>query len=369
MSTRPSRRTPRSGLAELESQLTTPAWAAPAPRAALAPYTITRRQPGPHEVLIEILYCGVCHTDIHQVRDEWRRGTFPMVPGHEIVGRVAKAGEAVSRWKTGDTVGVGCIVDSCRECEACRSGEEQYCVGQGGPTFTYGSLERDGVTPTYGGYSTRITVDEAYVVGIPKDLPLPGAAPLLCAGITTYSPLRHFGVRQGDRVAVIGLGGLGHMAVKLARALGARVAVVSHSPEKREDARRLGAEEFLVVRNAGDVGRQTRRFDLVLDTVSARHEYDTGLELLRRDGTMVLVGLPEPAPLEARPLIAQRRRLAGSMIGGIRETQEMLDFCGQEGITADVEVIPIQEINEAYERMLRSDVRYRFVIDLASLKS
>jgi uncharacterized zinc-type alcohol dehydrogenase-like protein len=368
MPTRPSRRSPRAGLAELESRLATPAWAAPAPRAALAPFTITRRQPGPHEVLIDILYCGVCHTDIHQVRDEWRPGTFPMVPGHEIVGRVAKAGEAVAGWKTGDIVGVGCVVDSCRECEACRAGEEQYCVGEGGPTFTYGDIERDGVTPTYGGYSTRITVDEAYVVGIPKGLPLQGAAPLLCAGITTYSPLRHFGVQKGDRVAVMGLGGLGHMAVKLARALGARVAVVSHSPAKRDDAKRLGAEEFITVRNVADVGRHTRRFDLVLDTVPARHEPDAGLELLRRDGTLVLVGLPEPAPLEARPLIAQRRRIAGSMIGGIRETQEMLDFCGREGITADVEVIPIQQINEAYERMLRSDVRYRFVIDLASLR-
>jgi len=368
MPTTPSRRTARTRLADLEQPLTTPAWAAPAPGVALAPFTITRRRPGPHEVLIDILYCGVCHTDIHQVRDEWRKGTFPMVPGHEIVGRVAKAGEAVTRWKTGDSVGVGCFVDSCRECEACRAGEEQYCVGEGGPTFTYGDTERDGVTPTYGGYSTRITVDEGYVVRIPKGLRQSGAAPLLCAGITTWSPLRHFGVQKGDRVAVVGLGGLGHMGVKLARAMGARVAVVSHSPAKRDDAKRLGAEEFLVVRNAADVARQARRFDLVLDTVSARHEYDAGLELLRRDGTMVLVGLPGPARLGGRLLIAQRRRLAGWMIGGIRETQEMLDFCGREGITADVEVIPIGQINEAYERMLRSDVRYRFVIDLASLR-
>ncbi|HEV8355223.1 MAG TPA: NAD(P)-dependent alcohol dehydrogenase [Gemmatimonadales bacterium] len=370
MPTTPSRKGPATRLADLEPQLTTPAFAAPSARAPLAPFQIARRQPGPHEVLIDILYCGVCHTDIHQVRDEWGggRGVFPMVPGHEIIGRVARAGEAVTRWKTGDTVGVGCLVDSCRECEACRAGAEQYCEGEGGPTFTYGGTERDGTTPTYGGYSTRITVDGAYVVGIPKGLPLPGAAPLLCAGITTYSPLHAFGVQRGDRVAVVGLGGLGHIAVKIASAMGARVAVVSHSPAKREDARRLGAEEFLVVRSADDVARQAGRFDLVLDTVSARHDYAAGLELLRRDGTMVLVGLPEPSPLEARPLIQRRRRLAGSMIGGIRETQEMLDFCGREGITAEVEQIPIQGINEAYERMLRSDVRYRFVIDLASLR-
>jgi uncharacterized zinc-type alcohol dehydrogenase-like protein len=368
MPTTPSRRTPRTQLAEPERELTTPAWAAPAARAPLAPFTIRRRQPGPHEVLIDILYCGVCHSDLHQVRDEWGRGNFPMVPGHEIVGRVAKAGEAVTRWKIGDTVGIGCFVDSCRECEACRAGEEQYCTGEGGPAWTYAGTERDGVTPTQGGYSTRITVDEGYVVRIPQGLPAAAAAPLLCAGITTYSPLRHFGVRPGDRVAVMGLGGLGHVAVKIGRAMGARVTVVSHSPGKRDDAKRLGAEVFLVVQNAADLAREARRFDLVLDTISARHEYDAGLRLLRRDGTMVLVGLPEAAPLEAGPLVSQRRRLAGSMIGGIRETQEMLDFCGREGITADVEVIPIQRINEAYERMLRSDVRYRFVIELASLE-
>ena len=364
----PSHSAGTPALAEKEQKLRTPAWAAKAAGAPLAAFAIERRQPGPHDVLIDILYCGVCHTDIHMVRNEWGRGVFPMVPGHEIVGTVTKVGEAVTRWKTGDTVGVGCFVDSCRECEACRAGEEQYCGGEGGPTFTYGGYERDGTTPTFGGYSTRITVDEAYVVRVPKGIPPAGAAPLLCAGITTYSPLKHFGVERGQRVAVVGLGGLGHMGVKLAKALGAEVAVVSHSPAKRDDARRLGADEFLVDKGGDGLARHAGRFDLVLDTVSAKHAYEPMLELLRRDGNMVLVGLPEPTTVEARTLIYKRRRLAGSMIGGIRETQEMLDFCGGKGITADVEVIPIQQINQAYDRVVRSDVKYRFVIDIASLK-
>jgi uncharacterized zinc-type alcohol dehydrogenase-like protein len=335
-------------------------------KAALTPFSIDRRQPGPHDVLIDILYCGVCHSDIHQARDEWGGAVFPMVPGHEIVGTVAQVGDQVEPWKVGDAVGVGCFVDSCRECEACRAGDEQYC--QQGPSFTYNSHERDGKTPTYGGYSTRITVDERYVLRIPKGLPLAGAAPLLCAGITTYSPLRHFGVKTGDSVGIVGLGGLGHMAVKLAKAMGAQVAVISHSSSKRDDALRLGADEFIATADAGAFEKHAGRFEFILDTVSAQHDYNSYLNLLRRNGSMILVGAPDPAPLAAMSLINGRRRLAGSMIGGIRETQEMLDFCGQHGIVADVEVIPIQRINEAYERVMKSDVRYRFVIDIASLR-
>ena len=345
--------------------LTTPAYAATAANAPLSPFTITRRAPGPHDLLIDIRYCGVCHSDLHQVADEWGGARFPMVPGHEIVGVVAAVGAEVTRWRVGDRVGVGCFVDSCRVCEACLAGEEQYC--ERGMTGTYNSVERDGETPTYGGYATRITVDEAYVLRVPDSLPLDRAAPLLCAGITTYSPLRHFGVKAGDRLAVVGLGGLGHMGVKLAKAMGAHVTVLSHSPSKREDALRLGADAFVDTSEAGAFKRHARRFDFILDTVSADHDYNAYLGLLRRDGTMVLVGLPEAMPLDASALIMGRRRLAGSLIGGIRETQEMLDFCAEHGIAADVEVIPMQAINEAYARMLKSDVRYRFVIDLASL--
>jgi len=341
--------------------LKTAAYAAADAKAALAPLTIDRREPGPCDVLIDVLYCGVCHSDIHQARDEWGGSIYPMVPGHEIVGRVSGVGASVRRWKTGDAVGVGCFVDSCRQCEACRAGDEQYCAK--GPSFTYNSREQDGRTPTFGGYSTRITVDEQYVVRVPDGLPLDAAAPLLCAGITLYSPLRHFGVKAGDRVAVAGLGGLGRMGVKLAKALGAHVTVLSHSPGKKEDARRLGADDFV----AGDL-RAAGPFDVVLDTISAAHDYDAYLGTLRRDGTMVLLGVPPAAPIEPSSLIGKRRRLAGSMIGGIRETQEMLDFCARHHIAADIETIPIQRINEAYERALRSDVRYRFVVDLGSLK-
>ncbi len=346
--------------------LKTPAYAAASATTPLGPFSIERREPGPRDVLIDILYCGVCHSDIHQARDEWGGSIFPMVPGHEIVGTVVQAGEAVEKWKPGDTVGVGCFVASCRECEACKTGEEQFCTQ--GMALTYNGYERDGTTPTYGGYSTRITVDEDYVLRIPRGIPLERAAPLLCAGITTYSPLRHFGVQCGDRVAVIGLGGLGHMAVKLADAMGARVTVLSHSPRKQEDALRLGARDFLATREPEVFKENAGRFDFILDTVSAQHDYNAYLNLLRRDGTMVLVGMPDPALLSAAPLVMQRRRLAGSLIGGIRETQEMLDFCAEHGVASDVEVIPIQQINEAYERMLKGDVRYRFVIDIASLE-
>jgi uncharacterized zinc-type alcohol dehydrogenase-like protein len=345
----------------------TPAYAAATAGAPLAPFAIERRAPGAHDVLIDILYCGVCHSDIHQARDEWGAGIFPMVPGHEIVGRVAAVGAHVTRFKLGDAVGVGCFVDSCRECEPCKAGDEQYC--DQGMTGTYNSRERETQAPTYGGYSTRITVNQDYVLRIPASLPLDRAAPLLCAGITTYSPLKHFGVKPGSEVAVVGLGGLGHMAVKLARAMGARVTVLSSSDSKREDAIALGAHDFAATRDPAVFKQLARRFDLIIDSVSAGHDYNAYLSLLRLDGTMVLLGIPEqPAPVAAFALIGKRRRLAGSLIGGIRETQEMLDFCAQHGIAADIEVIGIDQVNAAYERMLKADVRYRFVIDTASLR-
>lgn len=345
--------------------LKTNAYAATSATTPLAPFAIDRREPGPHDVLIEILYCGVCHSDIHQARGEWGQSTFPMVPGHEIVGKVARVGAEVKKWKAGDTVGVGCFVDSCRQCEPCRAGDEQYC--DKAPNFTYNSLERDGKTVTQGGYSNRITVDENYVLRIPDGIPLAGAAPLLCAGITMYSPLRHFGVKSGDAVAVVGLGGLGHMGVKLAKAMGMRVTVLSHSSGKREDALRLGADDFIATQGDGVFKKNANRFDFILDTVSAKHDYSDYLGMLKRDKTMVLVGIPDPTPVQAFALVGRRRSLAGSCIGGIRETQEMLDFCAQHKIASDVEVIPIQQINAAYERTIQSDVRYRFVIDIGTL--
>lgn len=348
-----------------KAMLKTAAYAATSSQSSLAPFSIERREPGAHDVLIEILYCGICHSDLHQVRDEWGRSSFPMVPGHEIVGTVSKVGKAVTRWKAGDVVGVGCFVDSCRECAACREGEEQYCSH--GMVATYNSVERDGKTPTYGGYSKRITVDENYVLRIPAGIPLERAAPLLCAGITTYSPLHRFGVKAGQEVAVVGLGGLGHMAVKIAKAMGARVTVLSHSPGKQADAKRLGADDFIATRDAAIFKTHAGSFDFMLDTVSAKHDYNLYLGLLRRDGTMVVVGLPEPSPVAAGVLIMGRRRLAGSLIGGIRETQEMLDFCAAHNVASDVEVVSIQDVNTAYERLVNNDVRYRFVIDLASL--
>jgi alcohol dehydrogenase (NADP+) len=341
-------------------------YAATDPASPLAPFHFERRDPGPHDVVIDILYCGVCHSDIHQARDEWGGSIFPMVPGHEIVGRVVRVGAEVQRWRAGDTAGVGVFVDSCRECEACLAGEEQYC--EPGMSVTYNGHERDGTTPTYGGYSERIVVNENYVLRIPQGVPLDGAAPLLCAGITTYSPIRHFGSGAGDHAAVVGLGGLGHMGVKFLKALGAHVTVLSHSPGKQNDAARLGADDFVATSDDDAFEKNAGRFDFILDTVSAAHDYNAYLRLLRRDGTMVIVGLPDPSPLEPGALINKRRRLAGSVIGGIRETQEMLDFCASNGIASDVEVIRIQDVNEAYERTLKSDVRYRFVIDLASLR-
>ena len=343
------------------------AWGAPAAGKALAPMTIDRREPGPHDVLIDIQFCGVCHSDIHQARDEWGGGLFPMVPGHEIVGKVAAVGDRVSKLRAGDMAGVGCMVDSCRTCEPCSQGDEQFC--EKGCALTYNGTEMDRRTRTYGGYSTHVVVDERFALRIPAGLDPAGAAPLLCAGITTYSPLRDWGVKSGDRVGVVGLGGLGHMAVKLAASMGARVTVFSTSESKAADARRLGAADFAVTRGGSVFQKLAGQLDFVLDTVSAPHDYDAYLGLLRPRGAMVLVGAPpKPTPVSAFSLIMGNRRLGGSNIGGIAQTQEMLDHCGKHGIVSDVEVIPIQKINEAYERMIKGDVRYRFVIDMASLR-
>lgn len=341
------------------------AWGAPAAKSPLAPMTIPRREPGPRDVAIEILYCGVCHSDIHQARDEWSGAIFPMVPGHEIIGRVTAVGREVTKLKPGDLAGVGCLVDSCRTCDPCKEHLEQYCEAGAAPT--YNGTEMDRTTPTYGGYSAEIVVDEHFVLKVPNNLDPAAAAPLLCAGITTFSPLRQFGCKPGDRVGVVGLGGLGHMAVKLAASMGAKVTVFSTSPSKEADARRLGASDF-VVTSGGNLER-AGRFDMILDTVSAPHDYDALLALLRARGAMMIVGAP-PASMSLVPfsLIMSGRRLVGSLIGGLRETQEMLDYCGANGIVADVEIIPIQQINAAYERVLRSDVKYRFVIDIASLR-
>ncbi len=343
------------------------AYAAPKAKEPLGPFELQRRDPGQHDVVIDIAYCGVCHSDIHQARNEWGGSIFPMVPGHEIVGKVSQVGSSVKKYKTGDAVGVGCFVDSCRECPSCKEGLEQYCAK--GMCATYNGYEKDGKTPTYGGYSSQITVDENYVLRIPNTIPLDKAAPLLCAGITTYSPLRQWKVKAGDKVAVVGLGGLGHMAVKLAAAMGAEVTVLSSSDKKKDDAHRLGAKNFLNTSQPEAFSKYMGYFDFMINTVSANIDLNQYLMLVKRDGTMVLVGAPEkPAPVNAFPLIMGRRRLAGSLIGGIKETQEMLDFCGEKGIGSDIEVIPISKINEAYERMLKGDVRYRFVIDTSSLK-
>ena len=346
--------------------ISTSCYAAFSPQAHLAPHTIERRLPGSHEVLIEILYCGVCHSDIHQVRDEWGGSHYPIVPGHEIVGRVIKTGDDVIKWKVGDNVGVGYFINSCHTCDACVEGEEQYC--EAGMNTTFNGFEPDGRTPTYGGYSTRITVNEDYILRIPDGMPLERVAPLLCAGITTFSPLHRFGIKANDNIAVVGLGGLGHMAVKIAVAMGAKVTVISHSENKRVDAQALGAADFIATSARDAFQINARRFNFILDTVSAPHDYNDYLQLLRRDGTMVLVGIPEPMMLSAASLVMQRLQLAGSLIGGIRETQQMLDFCSEHRVFADVELIPMDMINEAYERILKSDVHYRFVIDMASLK-
>lgn len=346
------------------------AFAATSAKAELSPYGFKRRQPGRQDVQIEILFCGVCHSDLHQSRDEWHENfatVYPCVPGHEIVGRVTKVGSAVKRFKAGDQVGVGCMVNSCRTCPNCLAGEEQYCVNF--PTLTYNAEDKILGGVTYGGYSDSMVVDEAFVLRVPEKLNLAGVAPLLCAGITTYSPLHHWKVGKGQKVGVVGLGGLGHMGVKFAKALGAHVVLFTTSPGKSADARRLGADEVVISRNAEEMAKHASTFHFILDTVSGDHDLNSYLSLLKLDGSLVLVGAPEkPAPIAAFNLIMPRRRVAGSAIGGIRETQEMLDFCAEKGITADIEMIPIQKINDAYDRLLKSDVKYRFVIDMASLK-
>jgi len=343
------------------------AWGAAHAGARLAPMTIERREPGPHDVVLDVLFCGVCHSDIHQARDEWSGAVFPMVPGHEIVGRVVRVGGDVQKFVVGDIAGIGCMVDSCRVCTSCVAGDEHFCETGGSPT--YNGTEMDRVTRTQGGYSSQIVVAEDFAVRVPAGLDPAAVAPLLCAGITTYSPLREWGVKPGDRVGVVGLGGLGHMAVKLAASMGATVTVFSTSRSKEADARRLGATDFVVTTEPGALAPLKNRFDLILDTVSAAHDYNALLQTIRPKGTMVVVGVPsEAVPVHAFSLIMGNRRLVGSLIGSIAETQEMLDHCAAHGVVSDVEVIAIQDINEAFERVLRSDVRYRFVIDLASLR-
>lgn len=341
-------------------------YAAEAATAPLAPFTFERRDPGPTDVRIDILYCGVCHSDLHQARNEWHNTLYPCVPGHEIVGRVAAVGDAVTRFKVGDLAGVGCMVDSCRECASCQEGLEQYC--ERGFIGTYNGEDRHGGGHTFGGYSRAVVVDQAFVLMVPEKLDLAAVAPLLCAGITTYSPLRHWKVGPGQRVGIVGLGGLGHMAVKFARAFGAHVVLFTTSASKVEDALRLGAHEVVLSRDEAAMAREANSFDFILDAVAAQHDINAYLGLLKRDGTLVQVGAPEqPLPVAVFSLIFKRRSFAGSLIGGIAETQEMLDFCGEHGITSDIEMIRMDEINTAYERMIRSDVKYRFVIDMATL--
>ena len=358
---------PSGGTATLTRGLPTRGWAAANAHTPLAPFEFERRAPGPKDVHIEILFCGVCHSDLHQARDEWGGSLFPMVPGHEIVGRVKGVGAEVTRFKAGDLAAVGCMVDSCGHCTECRQGLEQFCLNT--LTLTYNSPDPISGGSTYGGYSNQIVVDQDFVLRVPGTLDPAGTAPLLCAGITTYSPLRHWEVGPGQRVGIVGLGGLGHMGVKFAHALGAEVSLFTTSPGKADDARRLGADEVILSRDAEEMKRHAERFDFILDTVAAPHDLDAYLTLLKRDGTLCLVGVPDqphPSP-SAFSLILRRRRLTGSPIGGIKETQEMLDFCAERNIVSDIELIPIQGINQAYERMLKSDVKYRFVIDLASL--
>ncbi len=343
-------------------------YAAHSATAPLVPFHFERRDPLADDVTVEILYCGVCHSDLHQARNDWNNSIYPMVPGHEIIGRVVAVGPKVTRFKIGDHAGVGCMVDSCLTCEPCEQGQEQFCNCS--PTFTYNALDKNG-QPTQGGYSDRIVVKERFVVKIPDGIDLAGAAPLLCAGITTYSPLRHWKVGPGSKVAVIGLGGLGHMAIKLAKALGAQVALFTRSPGKSEDAKRLGADEIILSTDEAQMAGAKSKFDLVIDTVPSVHDLNPYLPTLAIDGTLVLVGYLgglEPA-LDTIPLIMGRKSVAGSLIGGMAETQELFDFCATHGVVSDVEVIAMQEINEAYERMLKSDVKYRFVIDMASLKA
>ncbi len=344
-----------------------PAYAAQSATSALTPLGITRREPGPLDVEIEILFCGVCHSDLHTARNEWHNTVYPCVPGHEIVGRVKRVGNKVAKFKPNDLAAVGCMVDSCRTCENCRAGLEQYCLSI--PTLTYNSPDKHIGGHTFGGYSARIVVDEAFALRVPAGLDLAATAPLLCAGITTYSPLRHWKVGPGQKVGIVGLGGLGHMAVKFARAFGAHVVLFTTSPNKIADGLRLGAHEVVVSKDANTMQKHQGSFNFILDAVSAQHDLNAYLGLLKLDGTLTLVGAPEhPLPVAAFNLIVPRRNFAGSCIGGIPETQEMLDFCAAHRIVSDIELIPMHKINEAYERMLKQDVRYRFVIDMASLK-
>jgi|SRR5580704_6659719 len=348
----------------------TKAYSASSASSPLAATRIARRDPTEHDVQIEILFCGICHSDLHQVRDEWKDAmptVYPCVPGHEIVGRVTKVGSAVSKFKAGDLAAVGCMVDSDRTCPECQAGLEQFCPNF---TLTYNFPDKHLGGVTYGGYSESIVVDQRFVLRVPSNLSLAGTAPLLCAGITTYSPMRHWGVTKNKKVGVVGLGGLGHMAVKFADALGAHVVVFTTTPRKKEDALRLGADEVVISKNADEMQKHAGSFDFIIDAVSAEHDINAYINLLRRDGNLTMVGAPEkPLAVSVFGLIMGRRSFSGSPIGGIPETQEMLDFCGQHNITADVEVIPIQQVNEAYERLLKSDVKYRFSIDMASLKT
>jgi uncharacterized zinc-type alcohol dehydrogenase-like protein len=350
--------------------MTTKAFAAQSAKSPMAPHAIARRDPLPADVQIDILYCGVCHSDLHQARDEWHDAAptvYPCVPGHEIVGRVSKVGSGVTKFKVGDLAAVGCMVDSCRTCSSCQKGLENYCLTY--PTLTYNSPDKHSGGVTYGGYSDRIVVDEAFVLKVSEKANLAATAPLLCAGITTYSPLRHWKVGPGQKVGVVGLGGLGHMGVKFANAFGAHVVLFTTSPNKIEDGKRLGAHEVVVSKNADEMKAHAGSFDFILDCVSAEHDINSYLQLLKLDGTLCLVGAPEKAlRVGAFHLLMPRRTFAGSAIGGIAETQEMLDFCAANGIASDVEVIPIQKVNEAYDRLLKGDVKYRFVIDMASLK-
>ncbi|MCX6117402.1 MAG: NAD(P)-dependent alcohol dehydrogenase [Proteobacteria bacterium] len=342
------------------------AYAAMTAKAPLVPFTFERREPKDFDVSIDIKFCGICHSDIHSARGEWGDAIFPMVPGHEIAGIVKSIGKKITKFKVGDHVGVGCFVDSCRTCNPCKSAEEQYC--EQFPTFTYNSLERETKAPTFGGYSDHIVVNQDYVLRIPSHLPLDAAAPLLCAGITLYSPLRHWKVEKGTKVAIIGLGGLGHMGVKLAAAMGAEVTVLSQSNKKEQDAKRLGAHHFFATNDKSVFAKLANTFDLIINTVSVDINWGDYLGLLRLDGNMVIVGVPEkPVMMTAGPLIFRRRNLAGSLIGGIKETQEMLDFCGKNNIVCDIEKIPMEKVNEAYERVVKSDVRYRFVLDISTL--
>jgi uncharacterized zinc-type alcohol dehydrogenase-like protein len=342
-------------------------YAAKSAKTPLVPFSFNRRSPGPHDIAIDIKFSGICHSDIHQARDEWGGSIFPMVPGHEIAGVVTSVGGSVSKFKPGDRVGVGCFVDSCRKCHSCSNGEEQYC--QEGMTGTYNSYERDGKTPTYGGYSNHIVVDENYVLRMPENIPLDKGAPLLCAGITLYSPLRHWECGPGKKVAIVGLGGLGHMGVKIASAMGAEVTVLSQTMKKQSDGLKMGAKHFFATSDESTFKKLAGSFDLIINTVSADIDLNAYLSLLKTNGHMVLVGVPEkPMMIHPFPLIMGRRSLAGSLIGGIRETQEMLDFCGKHNIAPEIELIPFQKVNEAYERVIKSDVRYRFVIDTSTLK-